>query len=473
MIQKSLSEYTEEQRKTRLLHLLLLSFGAFVLVGLAVALTRPIASIVAVAHIALLLLLAGCYGLSRRGRLRLASVLFVGGWVLIGAVPLMAPTTHPVHFFTTAYIVSPVVVVASLLITPYSSFVMVAVVGTTVLAAMALRGGWNAADLPETQVNEGVYLIMLLAVSIVLAAISWLFGRDVTRATRCSETNAQALGAQLAANESLIAKVVESADRLAPLAEQLAATTEQIRGSAEQAASASTQMALGTGSQARQTEEAAKAMSRLADTTRHIGDDTRQAGQTSAQAQSLVQNTALVIQALGDKLGMIDQVVALVDKITGKTNLLAVNASIEAARAGEYGAGFAVVADEVRRLAEHSARSMGEISVLSQEIGEKLDDVLAAMEEMQAGTTLALSLTQQVATMTGEQEKASAAMVEAVKGMAAVAEENAAATEEIAASSEGQVASIEQVADSAQVLVEVVNDLRHIVSGFTTPADLV
>jgi hypothetical protein len=77
-----------------------------------------------------------------------------------------------------------------------------------------------------------------------------------------------------------------------------------------------------------------------------------------------IQETNTGMKRLEQSSKEINEIILLIDDISEKTNILALNASIQAAMAGDAGLGFAVVADEVQRLAERSGHAAKEVAKL-------------------------------------------------------------------------------------------------------------
>lgn len=97
--------------------------------------------------------------------------------------------------------------------------------------------------------------------------------------------------------------------------------------------------------------------------------------------RSTIQETAKRIKRLGERSQEIGSIIKLIDNISERTNVLALNANMQAASAGEAGRGFMVVAAEVQRLAESSKEATNQIAGLVGSIQGETGDAIATMDK--------------------------------------------------------------------------------------------
>ncbi len=177
---------------------------------------------------------------------------------------------------------------------------------------------------------------------------------------------------------------------------------------------------------------------------------------------------------LGERSQEISTAVQLINAISERTHVLALNASMQAATAGEAGRGFAVVAEEVQRLSDSSRQATSTISQLVGNIQAETNETLftvnrligdvvrqsdlaqragVQMTQTQDTTQQLVSLVRQIAQFSEQQAKLSASLQQSVLDINAGTEQTSAAIAE-------QTASTQLLADSSRQLIVAVGQFK-------------
>ena len=258
---------------------------------------------------------------------------------------------------------------------------------------------------------------------------------------------------------------------LSKMKANLASIVGEVRASTDTIASASSQIAAGnmdlsqrTGDQAGSLEQTASSMEELTGTVKQNADNARQANQLAVSASEVATKGGVVVAQVVDTMGSINEsskkivdIIAVIDGIAFQTNILALNAAVEAARAGEQGRGFAVVASEVRNLAQRSAGAAKEIKQLIGDSVEKVDSGARLVD--QAGVTMKEIVTsiQRVTDIMGEITTASAEQTSGLEQINAAIGQMDSITQQNVALVEEAAAAAGSLQDQAGVLTQVVS----------------
>jgi methyl-accepting chemotaxis protein len=227
---------------------------------------------------------------------------------------------------------------------------------------------------------------------------------------------------------------------------QMAALSSQSNSAAEQAASA-TQAALTA------VDGTVKGMDQLRDSISDMEKRFKRLGERSQEISTAVQ---------------------LINTISERTHVLALNASMQAATAGEAGRGFAVVAEEVQRLSDSSRQATSTISQLVGNIQAETNETLftvnrligevvkqselaqragVQMNQTQTTTTQLVGLVRQIATFSEQQAKLASSLQQSVVDINHGTEQTSSAIAE-------QTASTQTLADFSRRLTQAVGQFK-------------
>ncbi|MGO3346627.1 MAG: methyl-accepting chemotaxis protein [Marinomonas sp.] len=256
-----------------------------------------------------------------------------------------------------------------------------------------------------------VSLIVAISCSIMMISI----GRNVNKTLNqiiadLSKIKSGDLTARLFVNhkrndefDSLCRSVNDMSESLDSVITDVAETTKGISGmvvelnsSVTNIASSNQSVSAQTSSLAAATEEISTTISSISITTDELSNESQHTYESAkvgaetingaisslASTISIVNQTSLQLNELGQLSQNIDAVIGMINDLASQTNLLALNAAIEAARAGEAGRGFSVVADEVRSLAEKTVDATAKITTI---VGTIQTSTQTAIETMHSG----------------------------------------------------------------------------------------
>jgi methyl-accepting chemotaxis protein len=132
-----------------------------------------------------------------------------------------------------------------------------------------------------------------------------------------------------------------------------------------------------------------------------------------------IHETEKRIKRLGERSQEISRAVNLINSISERTHILALNASMHAASAGEAGKSFAVVADEVQRLAENARDATAQISTLVSNIQVDTADTVTTMNDVITQVVNGTKLAEEAGSQMKKTQESTATLVESVRQIAA------------------------------------------------------
>ena len=254
--------------------------------------------------------------------------------------------------------------------------------------------------------------------------------------------------------------------KFSQMIKEILMSSEEIANAANELYQGSEDLAKRTEYQASSLEETASSMEEMASTIKSSAQNSVDGNNVMissrnavAEGGSVIADTAKMIEEVYESSAKIRDITKVIENIAFQTNILALNASVEAARAGDQGRGFAVVASEVRNLAQNSQASAKDITVLIEDIYEKINksaemarhsqEIFTDIEMKIEETSKIMSDISQTAI---EQEAGVDQVNVAVTKMDNITQQNA--------------ALVEQSAAAAKSLLDQANNLEDLVSFF-------
>lgn len=245
----------------------------------------------------------------------------------------------------------------------------------------------------------------------------------------------------------------------AAAAEEISATIEEVTAGSEKIAENTERQVdclAGLGDQLKELAGMIYDMRGKVDSTLQISGNMSEEAQSGNQyLKAMNGSMSKIVESSREMINII----GIINDISDKINLLALNASIEAARAGEAGRGFAVVADEISKLADQTADSLKRIDGLIQENNNEIE---AGMKNAEDTVQSISNIIERVSDLSTGMEEISGLMDRQIAMNSNVEERNSLVTQvsdEIRQSAQEQKLAFEEITRSVSNISELVQNI--------------
>ncbi len=269
--------------------------------------------------------------------------------------------------------------------------------------------------------------------------------QQVADSTTRVSSNSQALSDQTLLDKQAVLEMTSDIAQTSRLMQQVAGLAEQSREAAAQATTATV-----------------AALKSVTTTVGEMGGIRQSIGEMEKR-----------VKRLGERSQEISQIVTVINSISERTHVLALNASMQAAMAGKAGRGFAVVTEEVQRLADAFRSATMQIAQLSQNIQLETSETVAALNRTVTDVVRGSQVAESSGVQMRETEVANARLTQAVQKIADESGRQLELASRLAAGADnltrstvqtGKVAS--NTAEDAASLVQSSNRLAQVVAEF-------